>query len=146
MYLGESLEVPVQLSILKVLYLHLFCLAREFPAYFQATCEHSKGVCSDCSTGLLFFSLPLPQPPCSLRHSNITRLKWSHSSGAGGKEPACRCRRCDTWVQSLFDREDPLEEEMATHSSILAGESHGQRSLAGYSPWGHKESDMTEAT
>ena len=26
---------------------------------------------------------------------------------------------------------------MATHSSILGGESHGQRSLAGYSPWGH---------
>ena len=29
---------------------------------------------------------------------------------------------------------------------FLLGESHGQRSLAGYSPWGHKESDMTEAT
>ena len=29
---------------------------------------------------------------------------------------------------------------------FLPGESHGQRSLAGYSPWGHKESDMTEAT
>ena len=28
---------------------------------------------------------------------------------------------------------------MATHSSFLAGESQGQRSLAGYSPWGHKE-------
>ena len=27
---------------------------------------------------------------------------------------------------------------------ILAGESHGQRSLVGYCPWGHKESDMTE--
>ena len=27
---------------------------------------------------------------------------------------------------------------MATHSSILVGESHGQRSLVGYSPWGHK--------
>ena len=27
---------------------------------------------------------------------------------------------------------------------FLTGESHGQRSLAGYSPWGHKESDMTE--
>ena len=26
------------------------------------------------------------------------------------------------------------------------GEFHGQRSLAGYSPWGHKESDMTEET
>ena len=43
--------------------------------------------------------------------------------------------------------EDPLEEGVATHSSIfLPGESHGQRSLAGYSPWGHKESDTTEVT
>ena len=31
-------------------------------------------------------------------------------------------------------QEDPLEEEMATHSSVLAEESHGQRSLVGYSP------------
>ena len=30
---------------------------------------------------------------------------------------------------------------MATHSSILAGESHGHRSLVGYGPWCHKESD-----
>ena len=34
--------------------------------------------------------------------------------------------------------EDPLEKEMATHSTILPRKSHGQRSLAGYSPWGHK--------
>ena len=40
----------------------------------------------------------------------------------------------ETWVQSL-GREDPLEKEMVTHSSILAWKSHGQRSLAGYSPW-----------
>ena len=33
---------------------------------------------------------------------------------------------------------------MATHSSILAGKSHGQRMLVGYSPWGHKELNMTE--
>ena len=49
----------------------------------------------------------------------------------------------ETRIQSL-SREDPLEKEMATHSSILAMESHGQRSLAGYSPGGHKEVDMTE--
>ena len=70
----------------------------------------------------------------------------------------------ETWVQFL-GREDPLEKEMATHSSILAwripwreepgrkwqptpvfllGESHGGRILVGYSPWGHKESDTTE--
>ena len=49
----------------------------------------------------------------------------------------------ETQVQTL-DQVDPLENVMATHSSILAGESHGQRSLVSYSPWGHKESDMTE--
>ena len=37
-----------------------------------------------------------------------------------------------------------LGEEMATHSSTLAGEFHGWRSLAGYRPWGRKESDTTE--
>ena len=40
--------------------------------------------------------------------------------------------------------EDPLEREMATHSSILPGKSHGQRIMAGYSPWGCKESDTIE--
>ena len=39
--------------------------------------------------------------------------------------------------------EDPLEEDMATTPVFLPGESHGQRSLAGYSPWGLKELDMT---
>ena len=51
----------------------------------------------------------------------------------------------ETQVRSL-GQEDPLEKEMATHSSMLVWKSHGQRSLEGYSPWGHKESDMTEAT
>ena len=49
----------------------------------------------------------------------------------------------DTWVQSLGG-EDPLKRGMATHSSMLAWRIHGQRSLAGYSPWGCKESDTTE--
>ena len=49
----------------------------------------------------------------------------------------------ETWVWSL-DWEDPLEKEMATHSCILTGKSHGQKNLAGYSPWDQKESDMTE--
>ena len=49
----------------------------------------------------------------------------------------------ETWVQSLGG-EDPLEEEMKVHSSILAWETHGQRSLAGYGLEDHEESDMTE--
>ena len=50
----------------------------------------------------------------------------------------------ETWVRSLV-QEDPLEKEMATHCSILAWrEFPGQRSLAGYSPWGCRESDTME--
>ena len=49
----------------------------------------------------------------------------------------------ESWVRSL-GWEDPLEEEMATHSSTpLPREFHEQRSWAGYSPWDCKESDTT---
>ena len=44
----------------------------------------------------------------------------------------------------FLGQEDPLEKEMANHSMLLPREFHGQRSLAGYSPWGCKELDMTE--
>ena len=40
-------------------------------------------------------------------------------------------------VQSL-GQEDPLKKEMATLPVFLPGNSHGKKSLAGYSPWGHK--------
>ena len=42
--------------------------------------------------------------------------------------------------------EDPLEEGMQATPIFLPGESHGQKSLEGYSLWGHKEMDKTEAT
>ena len=48
-------------------------------------------------------------------------------------------------VRSL-GQEDPLEEGMATPPAVLPGESHGPRSLVGYSPWGHTKSDTTEVT
>ena len=48
----------------------------------------------------------------------------------------------ETQIRSL-GWEDPLEKEMATHSSILAWRIHGQRSLVGYSPQSHKELDTT---
>ena len=49
----------------------------------------------------------------------------------------------ETQVQSL-GQEDPLEKAMATHSSIFAWKIYVWRSLVGYSPWGHAESDTTE--
>ena len=39
----------------------------------------------------------------------------------------------------LLGQEDPLEEEWQPSPVFLPGESHGQKSLAGYSPWGRKE-------
>ena len=68
-------------------------------------------------------------------------LYWS---GARGKEPACQCRRCersrfDPWVEKI-----PWRRAQQPAPVALPGESHGQRSLADYSPWGCGELDMTE--
>ena len=51
----------------------------------------------------------------------------------------------ETRIRSL-GWEDPLEREWLPTPVFLLGESHGQRSLAGCSPWGLKESDTTEET
>ena len=49
----------------------------------------------------------------------------------------------EMWVQ-YPGQEDSLEEEMATHSNILTWETPSKRILAGYGPWGRKESDITQ--
>ena len=47
----------------------------------------------------------------------------------------------DSWVGRI-----PWRGARQPTPVFLPGESHGQRKLVGYSPWGHKESDMTEET
>jgi len=60
-----------------------------------------------------------------------------------GKESACHLQKSqETRVQPL-GQEDPLEKEMATHSSNFACEIPWTEESAGYCPWGCKESDMT---
>ena len=49
----------------------------------------------------------------------------------------------ETWVWSL-GREAPLEKGWQPTPVFLSGESHGQGSLVGFSPWGHKELDTTK--
>ena len=49
----------------------------------------------------------------------------------------------EPWIRSL-GWEDPMEKEMQATPVFLPGEFHGQRSLAGYSPWSRKDLDMTE--
>ena len=79
--------------------------------------------------------------PCSSSNSQELPCSWTCLVAQMVKNlPAMQ----DTWVQSL-GQEDPLKKVMATHSSILAWRipwteenPHGQRSPAGYSPWGTK--------
>ena len=59
-----------------------------------------------------------------------------------GKEPSCQCRGfLDPWSRKIFWRR-----KWQSTPVFLPGKSNGQRSLAGYSPWGHKELDTTEHT
>ena len=44
----------------------------------------------------------------------------------------------------ILGQEDLLEVKWKTTPAFLPGKSHGQRCLAGYSPWSHKDLDMTE--
>ena len=66
--------------------------------------------------------------------------------GTSGKEPACQCRRHKRRGFNAWVRKIPWRRAWQPTPILLPGESHGQRSLVGYSPWGCKESDMTEAT
>ena len=65
---------------------------------------------------------------------------------ARGKEPACQFRRCKREEFSPWVGKIPWSREWQLTPVFLPGESHGQRSLAGYGPYGQKESDTTEAT
>ena len=65
--------------------------------------------------------------------------------GTSGKEPACQYRRLrcefDPWFRKI-----PWRRKWQPTPVTLPGESHGQRSRVGYSPWGCTELDMTQAT
>ena len=76
--------------------------------------------------------------PC-IQHSLI----WGFPGSVSGREPTCQCRKhkrhdCDPQVKI------PWRRAWQPTPVFLLEESLGQRSLEGYSPWGHKESDMTE--
>ena len=71
-------------------------------------------------------------------------LNWGLPGGASSKESTCQGRRLkrlrfNPWVRKIARRR-----EWQPTPVFLPGKSHGPRGLAGYSPWGCKELDMTE--
>ena len=78
-----------------------------------------------------------------LRAPSLLALSTSKGGFPGdldGKESTCQCRRhgLDSWVRKISWRRKGLPIPV-----FLPGKPHGERSLAGYRPWGHKGSDMT---
>ena len=76
----------------------------------------------------------------------LLHTKFCFPGGTSGKEPACQCRRhkrrgFNPWVGKI-----PQRRKWQPTPIFLPGKFHGQRSLVGYSPWGHKESGTTEHT
>ena len=61
-----------------------------------------------------------------------------------GKESACQRRRPGRHGFNPWVGKTPWRRKWQHTPIFLPGKSHGQRSLVGYSPWGHRESDMTQ--
>ena len=79
-------------------------------------------------------------------HCIYTPHPWGFLCGlcVSGKELPCQCRRCrrrrlDPWIGKI-----PWSSKWQATPVFLLRKFHGKRSLLGCSPWGHKESDMTE--
>ena len=70
------------------------------------------------------------------------------TNGAGPiervKEPTCQWRKCKSWGFNPWVRKIPWSRKQWSTPVFSPGKSQGQRSLVGYSPWGHKDSDTTE--
>ena len=71
----------------------------------------------------------------------IVILTEDFPGSADGKESACSAE--DLGSIPKLER-SPAEENVCTPLHLLPGKSHAQRRLVGYSPWSHKESDMTK--
>ena len=79
----------------------------------------------------------------SLYTPSVTTHHQGFPEDASSEEPACQCRRHEfgSWVRKI-----PWRRKWQHIPAFLPGKFHGQRSLVGYSPWGLKESDVTDCT
>ena len=71
-------------------------------------------------------------------------LMYGRPGWYSGKESVCQCRRYKRHKFDFQVRKLPWSRKWQPIPAFLPGKFHGQRSLVGYSPWGHKESDTTE--
>ena len=90
----------------------------------------------------LFWSkLPFFSEQCSILRTTY-RLPGGHS----GKESTCQCRRWGRYKFNPWVMKIPWRRKWKPTLVFLPREFHRQKSLTGYSPWGHKELDTVEHT
>ena len=77
---------------------------------------------------------------------SIWRHFWGLPWCLSGKEPTCQCRSHRRLGSSPWVRKSPWRWKWHPTPVFLPGESHGQRSLAGYSPRGHRELNWVTET
>ena len=109
------------------------------------------------SKGIMPFFFPWVSLVFSLHAFFLTFIGTFYASSVWGlprwhnaKESACQCRRYKRMQFQSLGQEDPLEKEWQPTPVFLLGQSHGLRSLAGYSPqgcvlrhnWGHASSNQ----
>ena len=71
----------------------------------------------------------------------LPQIPLKCKGGASGKELACQCRRHKAHRFSLWVGKILWRRKWQSTPVFLSGEFHGQGSLVGYRPWGHKESN-----
>ena len=132
---------------LPILWVLLFtngkCVATLYPAHLSVPFPqgHRLALCLCHILVVLIIFHTLHQQKDSSMKSRMTGFP----AGTSGKEPACQCRRhkrprFNTWVRKI-----PWRRAWQPTPVFLPGESHGERSLLGYGPWGRKELDTIEA-
>ena len=106
---------------------------------FKSEHWHDFAKCQSTETRVIFIKHNLNHPTSSPTFNSLSPRKASLVAQTVKNLPACRRPGLDTWVGKI-----PWRKEWLPTPIFLPGEFHVQRSLAGYRPWGCKQSNTNE--
>ena len=115
---------------------------QSFVIVWSPISPHPKPINSTLVPGTIRHHFLLPKMTFNVPY----HLARDFPGGTRGKEPACQCRRHRRRSFNPWFRKIPWKRAWKPTQVFLLGKSHGQRSLVGYSPWGHKRVKHNWAT
>ena len=135
-------KIHIKFTMLTILTVHWCQVNLHCSATNLQNSSYKTGTLCSLKYNLPFLSPPRAwQPPCYFLTEFPCWLSNKKKKQTNKQKTACLCRRreFDPWVGKI-----PWRKVWQPISVFLPVESHGQRSLVGYSPWDHKALDMTE--